>query len=50
MAVRVLEIIFFLYFASHIPITLLIDLQALLPAALYPQEVSARAACCQSGA
>ncbi|XP_029964811.1 sigma intracellular receptor 2 [Salarias fasciatus] len=37
MALRVLEIIFFLYFFSHIPITLFIDLQALLPADLYPQ-------------
>lgn len=40
MAVRVLEIIFFLYFASHIPITLFIDLQALLPGHVYPQPVS----------
>ncbi|CAN9511118.1 unnamed protein product [Ophioblennius macclurei] len=38
MAVRVLEIIFFCYFLSHIPITLFIDLQALLPADLYPQQ------------
>lgn len=37
---RVLEILFFLYFASHIPITLFIDLQALLPKDLYPQPVS----------
>uniref|UniRef100_A0A672Y993 EXPERA domain-containing protein n=1 Tax=Sphaeramia orbicularis TaxID=375764 RepID=A0A672Y993_9TELE len=28
---------YFLYFASHIPITLCIDLQALLPAQVYPQ-------------
>ncbi|XP_029468409.1 sigma intracellular receptor 2 isoform X2 [Rhinatrema bivittatum] len=34
---RFLEWIFFLYFFSHIPITLLIDLQILLPANLYPQ-------------
>lgn len=40
MSVRVLEIIFFLYFASHIPITLFIDLQALLPEHVYPQPVS----------
>lgn len=37
MAIRVLEIIFFLYFASHIPITLFIDMQALLPKHVYPQ-------------
>lgn len=41
MAIRILEIIFFLYFASHIPITLFIDLQALLPKHVYPQMVSA---------
>lgn len=40
MTLRVLEIIFFLYFASHIPITLFIDLQALLPEYVYPQQVS----------
>ncbi|MEQ2169364.1 hypothetical protein GOODEAATRI_024435, partial [Goodea atripinnis] len=40
MAIRVLEIIFFFYFASHIPITLFIDLQALLPGDVYPQPVS----------
>lgn len=40
MSIRVLEIIFFLYFASHVPITLLIDLQALLPEHVYPQPVS----------
>ncbi|XP_007565628.1 PREDICTED: transmembrane protein 97 [Poecilia mexicana] len=39
MAVRVLEIIFFFYFASHIPITLFIDLQALLPEHVYPQPL-----------
>ncbi|XP_015240491.1 PREDICTED: transmembrane protein 97 [Cyprinodon variegatus] len=39
MALRVLEIIFFFYFASHIPITLLIDLQALLPGHVYPQPL-----------
>ncbi|XP_030009027.1 sigma intracellular receptor 2 [Sphaeramia orbicularis] len=37
MFLRVLEVIYFLYFASHIPITLCIDLQALLPAQVYPQ-------------
>lgn len=41
MAIRVLEIVFFLYFATHIPITLFIDLQALLPGHVYPQPVSA---------
>lgn len=39
MAIRVLEIIFFLYFASHIPITLFIDLQALLPGHVFPQPL-----------
>ncbi|XP_035536068.1 sigma intracellular receptor 2 [Morone saxatilis] len=39
MAIRVLEIIFFFYFASHIPITLFIDLQALLPQHVYPQPM-----------
>ncbi|XP_029923093.1 sigma intracellular receptor 2 [Myripristis murdjan] len=39
MAIRVLEIIFFFYFASHIPITLFIDLQALLPGHVYPQSL-----------
>uniref|UniRef100_A0A3Q4BST6 Transmembrane protein 97 n=1 Tax=Mola mola TaxID=94237 RepID=A0A3Q4BST6_MOLML len=39
MAVRILEIIFFLYFASHIPITLFIDLQALFPEHVYPQQL-----------
>uniref|UniRef100_UPI0037E88963 sigma intracellular receptor 2-like n=1 Tax=Semicossyphus pulcher TaxID=241346 RepID=UPI0037E88963 len=37
MFLRVLELIFFFYFASHIPITLFIDLQALLPGYVYPQ-------------
>lgn len=40
MFLRVLEIVFFIYFASHIPITLMIDLQALLPEHVYPPEVS----------
>nr|XP_046246094.1 sigma intracellular receptor 2 [Scatophagus argus] len=39
MAIRVLEIIFFVYFASHIPITLFIDLQALLPGHVFPQAL-----------
>uniref|UniRef100_A0A8C2U6I0 Transmembrane protein 97 n=1 Tax=Coturnix japonica TaxID=93934 RepID=A0A8C2U6I0_COTJA len=38
-ALRCLEAAFALYFISHIPITLLIDLQPLLPAGLYPQQV-----------
>ncbi|MBN3319941.1 SGMR2 protein, partial [Atractosteus spatula] len=37
--VRFLEWVFFLYFASHVPITLFIDLQALLPGELYPQSL-----------
>ena len=40
MSIRVLELIFFFYFASHIPITLFIDFQALLPGHVYPQLVS----------
>ncbi|CAL8372479.1 unnamed protein product [Gadus morhua 'NCC'] len=36
MGIRLLEYIFFFYFASHIPITLFIDLQALLPDQVYP--------------
>ncbi|XP_061074099.1 sigma intracellular receptor 2 [Conger conger] len=39
MFTRILEIIFFFYFASHIPITLFIDLQALLPEHIYPQTL-----------
>ncbi|XP_037630483.1 sigma intracellular receptor 2 [Sebastes umbrosus] len=39
MSIRVLDIIFFFYFASHIPITLFIDLQALLPGHVYPQQL-----------
>ncbi|XP_028662569.1 sigma intracellular receptor 2 [Erpetoichthys calabaricus] len=36
---RFLEWVFFLYFASHIPITVFIDLQALLPSNVYPQSL-----------
>ncbi|KAM9317708.1 sigma intracellular receptor 2 [Pholidichthys leucotaenia] len=36
---RVLELIFFFYFATHIPITLFIDLQALLPEHVYPEPL-----------
>ncbi|XP_063060909.1 sigma intracellular receptor 2 [Engraulis encrasicolus] len=39
MSIRILEIIFFLYFASHIPITLFIDFQALLPEHVYPKQL-----------
>ncbi|KAM9469157.1 sigma intracellular receptor 2 [Clarias gariepinus] len=39
MLLRILEIVFFLYFASHVPITLFIDLQALLPEHVYPQAL-----------
>ncbi|CAH2219828.1 transmembrane 97 [Pelobates cultripes] len=37
--VRLLEWIFFFYFFSHIPITLLVDLQPILPSSWYPQEL-----------
>jgi hypothetical protein len=37
------DIVFLLYFASHIPITLLIDAQCALPKWLYPETVSLRA-------
>ncbi|KAM5182403.1 sigma intracellular receptor 2 [Mantella aurantiaca] len=37
--VRLLEWIFFFYFFSHIPITLLIDLQAVLPSSWYPHQL-----------
>lgn len=40
MAIRLLEIIFFFYFLSHIPITLFIDLQALLPAHVFPLQAT----------
>ena len=36
---RGLEWLLGLYFLSHIPITLLVDLQAVLPRDLYPVEV-----------
>lgn len=39
MFLRVLEIVYFIYFASHIPITLLIDFQALLPEHVYPPQL-----------
>ncbi|XP_077996289.1 sigma intracellular receptor 2-like [Glandiceps talaboti] len=34
---RILNAVFFLYFASHIPITVLIDAQSVLPKAWYPK-------------
>lgn len=37
---RCVEWLLGLYFVSHIPITMFIDLQALLPPELYPQEFS----------
>ncbi|KAG7279754.1 hypothetical protein CRUP_021370 [Coryphaenoides rupestris] len=39
MCTRMLELVFFFYFASHIPITLFIDLQALLPDHVYPDAL-----------
>lgn len=39
---RCVEWLLGLYFVSHIPITMFIDLQALLPPELYPQEVRLR--------
>lgn len=39
---RCVEWLLGLYFVSHIPITLFIDLQAVLPPELYPQEVRLR--------
>uniref|UniRef100_A0A1A7WCY2 Transmembrane protein 97 n=2 Tax=Iconisemion striatum TaxID=60296 RepID=A0A1A7WCY2_9TELE len=39
MALRLLEVLFFFYFFSHIPITLFIDLQALLPGHVYPEPL-----------
>ncbi|KAM9808814.1 sigma intracellular receptor 2 [Syngnathus typhle] len=37
--IRLLETVFVFYFTSHIPITLLIDLQTVLPGYLYPQAL-----------
>lgn len=39
---RCVEWLLGLYFVSHIPVTLFIDLQVVLPPELYPQEVRAR--------
>lgn len=36
---RCVEWLLGLYFVSHIPVTLFIDLQVVLPPELYPQEV-----------
>lgn len=38
---RGLEWLLGLYFLSHVPITLLVDMQAVLPRELYPVEVRA---------
>ncbi|XP_005111867.1 sigma intracellular receptor 2 [Aplysia californica] len=35
---RLLDILFFFYFFTHIPITIFIDLQALLPQKYFPQK------------
>lgn len=37
---RCVEWLLGLYFVSHIPITLFLDMQAVLPPELYPQEFS----------
>lgn len=37
---RALEIIFSIYFFTHIPITLLIDSQAIFPRSYYPSQVT----------
>ncbi|XP_068126346.1 sigma intracellular receptor 2 [Hyperolius riggenbachi] len=37
--VRLLEWLFFCYFFSHIPITLMVDLQGILPSSWYPQQL-----------
>lgn len=39
---RCVEWLLGLYFVSHIPITLFLDMQAVLPPELYPQEVRLR--------
>lgn len=39
--IRLLENLFAFYFISHIPITLFIDLQTVLPGYFYPEAVSA---------
>ncbi|CAL1537070.1 unnamed protein product [Lymnaea stagnalis] len=36
---RVLDVLFFLYFFTHIPISLLVDFQALIPSKYYPQQL-----------
>ncbi|KAJ8298177.1 hypothetical protein KUTeg_024708 [Tegillarca granosa] len=36
---RILDYIFFLYFASHIPITIFVDSQVLLPKWFYPKQL-----------
>lgn len=46
---RCVEWLLGLYFVSHIPITLFIDLQAVLPPEFYPQEVRLRVPSWPSG-
>ncbi|XP_046543559.1 sigma intracellular receptor 2-like isoform X1 [Haliotis rubra] len=38
---RVLDFVFFLYFASHIPVTIFIDSQAIFPSSYFPDQVVA---------
>ena len=38
--IKVMHFIFFLYFATHIPITILVDAMAVVPKSWYPQMVS----------
>ncbi|CAG5131929.1 unnamed protein product [Candidula unifasciata] len=38
---RFLDVIFFIYFLTHIPISVLVDFQALLPSKYYPQQLIA---------
>ncbi|XP_076453388.1 sigma intracellular receptor 2-like [Babylonia areolata] len=36
---RLLDIVFFIYFLTHIPIAIFVDSQALFPARFYPQQL-----------
>ncbi|XP_059149607.1 sigma intracellular receptor 2-like [Physella acuta] len=38
---RILDILFFVYFLTHIPIALLVDFQALIPSQFFPQQLVA---------
>ena len=40
LVLKVLHFIFFLYFLTHIPITILVDAMAVIPKTYYPQQVS----------